>query len=110
MMVSSIERLHAVRIAHCTEWLFIHFSSAAFPCFTVVVSTNSMSHFGHLPGLSETTSACCAIGQVYSLAGMFSAVTSGFGRVITGMRVMLQRGHLPALDSCTALCSAMGHV
>ena len=74
MMASSIERLQWVGIAHCTEWLFIHFSSAAFPCLTVLVSTNSMSHFGHLPGLSETTSACCAIGQVYSLAAMFSAI------------------------------------
>ena len=40
------------------------FSSAIFACATVLVGTSSMPHFGHSPGLSETTSACDAIGQV----------------------------------------------
>ena len=96
---------------------FSQFPTAIFLWFTVPVSTSLISHFGHTPGLSETTSACSAMGQVYNfagngplaLAGVFVA-GAGFGWTITGMSVMPHRGHLPGLSARTSLCSGMGQV
>src|ERR1051326_4828670 len=34
--------------------------------------TSVMPHFGHLPGLSMTTSASCSIGQTYEIGGISS--------------------------------------